>query len=250
MHARMLAVAALLVSSACAPVSGPPAFDGDTRGLLVAVTDMRLPAVPAQRQTERVFAGDAVYVDGRFASAPVLMMSAGFEARLAGQDGTPVEFRLPPLQLGRARTDGRTEHYCADVGAVGVRPSPEPGLCVGVRHDRESGQSDWVVATLADDGVLTAASAPVSPEAGVRFSEGRRVTVDRRTLVEEIVFEGYDDGEIRFVRTLYRAQGADTETFGFAYPPRSGIPVYRIGGQALEVTAVTAAEIEYRLQPL
>ena len=86
--------------------------------------------------------------------------------------------------------------------------------------------------------------------AGIRFHEGRRLLVDRHTLVEEIVFDGYADGEIRFVRTVYRDGCAESETFGFDYPPRTGIPIYRIGDQAVEVTAVTAAEIEYRLQPL
>jgi hypothetical protein len=250
MYARMTLAAGLMLAAACAPVSGHRGLGGDTRGISVSFTGSPRPAAVASSRADRVYAGDALYLDGRFASAPMLVMSEGIETRLAAEDGETVELRLPPARLTRLHTDGRVEHYCADAGLAGATPVPAADVCVGVRHDRATGRVEWIVADVSPADVMVAALAPVGPEAGVRFHEGRRLLVDRQTLVEEIVFDGYADGEIRFVRTLYRDGSAETETFGFAYPPRTGIPIYRIGDQAVEVTAVSAAEIEYRLQPL
>ena len=180
----------------------------------------------------------------------MLVMTEGFETRLAAEDGSRLDFRLPAARLTRAHTNGRVEHYCADPGLSAALPRPGSDLCVGVRHDRVTGEIHWVVAALEGGVVRTRASGPVPPASGFRFREGRRLVVDHSTLVEEIVFDGFQDGEIRFVRTFYRDGSADTESFGFPYPPRSGLPVYRIGDQAVEVTAVSAAEIEYRLRTL
>jgi hypothetical protein len=246
----MIVVAGLILTAACSPVSGQRAMGGDTRGIAVSFAgSTRASAVPEIR-TDRVYAGDALYLDGRFASAPMLVMSDGVAIRLKTDEGGTIDFRLPAARLTRALTDGRVEHYCADAELPGALPAPETGLCVGVRHDRSTGRTDWIVASLTDASAVAFAEAPVRPDTGMRFHEGRRLLVDRHTLVEEIVFDGYADGEIRFVRTVYRDGSAESEAFGFDYPPRTGIPIYRIGDQAVEVTAVTAAEIEYRLQPL
>jgi hypothetical protein len=246
----MIVAAALMLTAACAPVSGQRAMGGDTRGIAVPFAGSTRASVVAPTRTDRVYAGDALYLDGRFASAPMLVMSDGIEIRLRTEEGRAIDFRLPPARLTRAFTDGRVEHYCADAGLPDASPAPEAGLCVGVRHERSTGRTDWVVANIAGPSAVAVAEAPVRPDAGIRFHEGRRLLVDRHTLVEEIVFDGYADGEIRFVRTVYRDGSAESEAFGFDYPPRTGIPIYRIGDQAVEVTAVTAAEIEYRLQPL
>jgi hypothetical protein len=250
MYARILAAVALTATAACTPLSDQPGLDGDTRGLTAAFTDHLPKAVPTRRKTERVYVGDALYLDGRFASAPMLVMTEGFETRLAAVDGSSLDFRLPAARLTRAHTDGRVEHYCADPGLADTLPPPGPEVCVGVRHDRGTGEVEWVVAALEDGAVRPRASGPVPQASGIRFREGRRLIIDQSTLVEEIVFDGFEDGEILFVRTVYRDGSADTETFGFPYPPRSGLPVYRIGDQAVEVMAVNDAEIEYRLQAL
>ncbi len=249
MLARTLTIVALLNATGCTTPIGTWSLDGDTRGLTTEFTDVRR-GDRSRPAIERVYAGDAVLLDGQFASVPMLVMTGDADATLAGDAGEPTALHLPRTSLTRTRTDGRVEFFCAEAGLEGLRPAVDPATCVGVRHERATGQLHWVVADLAAGAPRVTAEAPVGTETGIRFNEGRRLTVDEHTLVEEIVFEGFSDGEIRFVRTIYQNRSASTETFGFDYPPRSGIAVYRVGDHAFEITAVTPGQIEYRVQPL
>jgi hypothetical protein len=250
MTARYLTAAALIATTAaCSTVSPNPGMSGDTRGLSVTRVEPR--AQPGQGSpTERAFAGDAVYLDGQFASVPMLVMTADASATLRDDRGEAMAFRLPRASLVRAHTDGRVDTFCALGDVPGIVPEPAPGSCTGVRHERETGRLEWIVGEIRGNAVVLLARAQVATSSDIRFNEGRRLMVDERTLVEEIVFEGYSDGEIRFVRTLYQDQQAATETFAFDYPPRTGMPVYRIGDRTVEVKSVSPGQLEYRVRPL
>mgnify|MGYP001819966705 CR=1 FL=1 len=143
--------------------------------------------------TERTFAGDAVFLGGRFASVPMLVLHDDVAVTLVDGDGRAVNMRLPGTGLPRTHTDGVVDQYGGAPGTFGVFPVVDPTTCVGVRQERSIDRAEWVIGEISRDAVSPTAT--VSGDSAVHFNVGRRLMVDEDTLAEEIVFYGYADGQ-------------------------------------------------------
>ena len=106
---------------------------------------------------------DAVYLDGQFASVPMLVMTADASATLRDDRGEAMAFRLPRASLVRAHTDGRVDTFCALGDVPGIVPEPAPGSCTGVRHERETGRLERIVGGIRGNAVCLLARAQGLP---------------------------------------------------------------------------------------
>ena len=64
-----------------------------------------------EQAAERAFAGDAVYLDGRFASVPMLITNDSTDVTVHDRDGRQARLRLPATSLSRVNTDGEVEAF-------------------------------------------------------------------------------------------------------------------------------------------